>query len=141
MSRHNPYALYVPTRIVGGTITRGDLPAAGSSEPKRPKYGNRKTITSDGVLCDSKKEAARWEVLILRLKSGEIHDLLPHPSFPLYVNGSRIGRITFDSLYRENGRLVCEDVKSSVTRNTRAYQQRLRTFQAAYPHIRTFEDL
>lgn len=101
----------------------------------RAKYGNKKTVTSDGILCDSKKEAARWEALRVTAMAGHITDLMPHPSFPLYVNGVRTGRITFDALYTETGRLVCEDTKSKITAKAAAYRQRVRTFQACYPHI------
>jgi hypothetical protein len=39
------------------------------------KYGNRKTMTSDGILHDSRKEAVRWMELNLMLRAGEIRDL------------------------------------------------------------------
>jgi hypothetical protein len=40
-----------------------------------PKYYNIKTRTSDGLLLDSKKEATRWEQLLLLQRAGNIRDL------------------------------------------------------------------
>ena len=149
---HNPYRDYRPKSIVGGTVSRDDLPplaeraargqaATPSQQPieKRPKYGNKKTTTADGILCDSQKEAKRWEELRLLFLAGQITDLLPHPSYPLYVKGTRVGRITFDSLYVENGRLTLEDVKSPSTRANQAYRQRLKNFCALHDSIRVVE--
>jgi hypothetical protein len=68
-------------------------------------------------------------------QAGLITDLIPHPSFPLFVNGTRTGRYTADALYVEAGRLVVEDTKSVVTAEHRAFRQRLKTFQACYPQI------
>lgn len=110
------------------------MPAA----PALPKYLNRKTPASDGTLCDSKTEARRWDELCLLQKAGAIRDLLPHPSFPLYVNGQKPGRITFDALYIEqriSTVLVVEDTKSPRTAEHAAYRQRIRLFKACYPHI------
>lgn len=102
---------------------------------KQSKYRNIKTVTSDGVHADSKREAARWEELLLLQQAGLIRDLLPHPSFPVYVNGQRVGRFTGDALYVEHGRLVVEDVKSSITADHTAYRSRVKVFSACYPHI------
>lgn len=105
------------------------------SVPSLPKYLNRKTPASDGTLCDSATEARRWDELCLLQKAGTIFDLLPHPSFPLYVNGAKPGRITFDAMYVDTSRLVVEDTKSPRTAAHAAYRQRIRLFKACYPHI------
>ena len=47
------------------------------------KYGNRKTITSDGILHDSRKEALRWTQLLLLQRAGEITDLQRQVEFLL----------------------------------------------------------
>lgn len=39
------------------------------------KYSNLKTITVDGIVHDSKKEASRWTMLKLLERAGEIRDL------------------------------------------------------------------
>jgi hypothetical protein len=116
----------------------GSTPAV-STKPS--KYRAIKTVTSDGMLCDSKAEARRWEELRLLFLAGLIKWLLPHPSFPLVVNGMRTGRMTFDALYVDGGVLICEDTKSPITAKTTSYRQRLRTFQACYPHIAVREHI
>ena len=105
-------------------------------QPTRPnKYRNVKTPAVDGLPCDSKREASRWGELLLMQQAGVITDLLPHPSFPLFVNGTRTGRYTADALYVESGRLIVEDTKSRITAEHRAFRQRLRLFEACYPQI------
>ena len=47
------------------------------------KYGNRKTVTSDGVIHDSKKEADRWMHLKLLERAGLISDLKRQVKFEL----------------------------------------------------------
>jgi aspartate/methionine/tyrosine aminotransferase len=108
-------------------LTPADAPV------KRPKYGNQKTEVH-GIVCDSKKEAARWAQLVAMKHAGLISDLFPHPSFPLYVNGTRVGRFSADALYVEEGQLVIEDVKSRPTAMATAYRQRVKMFLACYPH-------
>lgn len=39
------------------------------------KYKNKKTLTFDGILHDSRKEARRWTELKLMMRAGEIEDL------------------------------------------------------------------
>lgn len=48
-----------------------------------PKYGNRKTRTSDGILHDSRKEALRWTQLKLMERAGLITDLSRQVEFVL----------------------------------------------------------
>jgi hypothetical protein len=119
---------------VKGSSTRAGKALPDGAKP-RNKFGAVKAITRDGVLCDSKKEAARWEMLKSFQAAGLLSDLMPHPSFPLYVNGTRAGRITGDALYVRAGRLVWEDTKSRITAGGEAYRQRLSLFRACYPHI------
>ena len=42
---------------------------------RRQKYGNIKTRTADGIDHDSRKEARRWNALLLLERAGEISDL------------------------------------------------------------------
>ena len=53
------------------------------SDSREPKYGNRKTMTSDGILHDSRKEALRWTQLLLLQRAGEITDLKRQVEFVL----------------------------------------------------------
>lgn len=47
----------------------------GTGEKTMSKYGNLKTMTIDGIVHDSKKEADRWTMLKLLERAGEIRDL------------------------------------------------------------------
>lgn len=85
---------------------RNELPAdlAGKCEAK---YHNEKT-DSLGIRFDSKKEARRYEVLLLRLKAGEIRDLRLQRDFTLQeayttTEGKRVRAIRYraDFCYQE----------------------------------------
>ena len=47
------------------------------------KYKNKKVMTSDGIWHDSKREARRWEELLLLFKAGYIMDLKRQVKFVL----------------------------------------------------------
>ncbi len=100
------------------------------------KYYNKKTITTDGLTHDSQKEAQRWCELLLLQRAGVITDLKRQVEFELIPNqyksterfsksGKRLNdkvklverKCTYiaDFVYRENGNLVVEDVKSPIT--------------------------
>lgn len=100
------------------------------------KYGNQKTFTSDGIMHDSRKEAIRWQRLLLLQRTGQISDLkrqvefilIPdqrEPSTEVYQKGEKKGlpkegklierKCTYiaDFVYidRRTGETVVEDVK------------------------------
>ena len=89
------------------------------------KYGNRKTEV-DGILFDSRKEAARWCELKLLQRAGEIYDLnrqVPFTVIPAQRDdkGKLLERETkyiADFTYRDRktGRIVVEDTKSEATK-------------------------
>ena len=103
--------------------------------PAANKYHNEKT-DSLGIRFDSKKEAGRYEVLLLRLKAGEIRNLKLQRDFTLQEayttpEGERVRAIryradfSYEELYPDaqqpaGWRAVVEDVKSRATR-TREY--------------------
>ena len=88
--------------------------------PKRSKYGAQPTVV-DGVRFDSKKEAARYQELLMRQRAGEIHGLELQPEFPLYVwdtvnkTATHIGKYVADFTYTERDQSVVEDVKGMKT--------------------------
>lgn len=102
---------------------------------KPNKYHNEKT-ESLGIRFDSRKEARRYEVLLLRLSAGEIRNLKLQRDFTLQeayttTDGQRIRAIRYraDFCYEElypdaqqpaGWRAVVEDVKSRATK-TREY--------------------
>jgi hypothetical protein len=79
------------------------------------KYRNRRTIY-EGIAFDSKKEAARWEQLLLLQRAGEIQDLVRQIRYELVVNGIKVATYVADFRYRDRGREIVEDCKGMVTR-------------------------
>lgn len=96
------------------------------------KYHNTPTPrqTEDGkeIRFDSKKEAERFDELMLLLKAEKISELRLQADFTLQEaytlpNGNRVRAIRYkaDFTYKDdNGNLVVEDVKSKATK-TRVY--------------------
>lgn len=96
-------------------------------EEKRSKYGNRQEWRGD-IRFASKKEARRYDELMVLLNAGEIEDLKLQPQYTLQEaytlpNGKRVQAIRYvaDYSYRRGGELIVEDVKSEATK-TRVYQ-------------------
>ena len=81
------------------------------------KYGNIKTVTSDGIKHDSIKEANRWCDLLLLQRAGVIQDLQRQVKFVLIPKqeGERPVYYIADFVYIENGKRVVEDVKGHRT--------------------------
>ena len=82
------------------------------------------------ITFDSRKEARRYDELILMVKAGMICDLRLQPQFTLeesYLtpNGERVRSIIykadFSYINTANGEMVVEDVKSKATK-TRTYE-------------------
>lgn len=86
-------------------------------------------------LCDgkltyfaSRKEAARYVILLKRQKMGIISDLKVHPKWPITINGIRIFSCAYDFCYLKTCRLpigkgkkfiwVIEDVKASANKKS-----------------------
>jgi hypothetical protein len=94
------------------------------------KYFNVKT-TIDGVVFDSKKEAARYQELKLLARAGKIDHLELQPVFLLTVNGQRIGKYIADFRYFdcERERTIIEDAKGM---RTDVYKLKKKLVQALY---------
>ena len=93
---------------------------------KRTKYNAVKKVI-DGITFDSTREAKRYSELKFMVSAGQISDLECHPKYELYSG------ITYkpDFRYIENGRIVCEDVKSKPTK-TRDFVMRWKMAQDIY---------
>lgn len=104
---------------------------------KRNKFGAKKTACRNGHTHDSKKEAGRCDALHIMLAEGLIADLELQPKFWFAIdgrqikhrNGRRVG-YTSDFQYRENGKLICEEVKGFAARD---WPLRAAIFMALYP--------
>lgn len=118
----------IPAHLLRRIDARKYAPEA--DRPKLLKFNNQK-VEADGIKFDSKFEAKRYGELRLLEELGEISGLRVHVSFPLDVNGHRIGAIEPDFLYRKGGVTVIEDVKSKVTK-TPLYEWKRAHFVAQY---------
>jgi len=95
------------------------------------KYKNVKTIL-DGISFDSRKESARYVVLKLMQKAGEISDLTLQPKFDIVINGVKVCSYVADFSYIENGVKIVEDVKSEMTRKLPAYRLKNKLMRAVH---------
>lgn len=103
--------------------------ARGRGDPESEK-GNKyhaEKVDRGKLKFDSRKEARRYDALVVLQSRGEITDLRVQPEFTLieaYVtpDGERVRAMRYraDFSYRRGGELIVEDVKSPATR-TRVY--------------------
>lgn len=100
---------------------------------KSPKYRNKRTRHA-GYLFDSRKEAKRYDELVLMQHAGEIYGLEVHPFFKFVINGVYVGRYTGDFAYfrRQEFKKVVEDTKSKATRKIRDWPMRKRLMLAIH---------
>ena len=82
----------------------------------KPRFKPIRTVI-DGVMFDSKREAARYNDLKLLMRSGKIRDLETHPAFDISINGKHICIVKLDFKYwsNETNALVYEDSKGFDT--------------------------
>lgn len=102
------------------------------------KYHNKKTVTANGLVFDSRKEARRYAELLMLQKAGEIYNLKRQVEFELIPNqyevverwsektGKKLSdkralaerKVCYiaDFVYNQGDKLVVEDTKSPVTR-------------------------
>lgn len=97
------------------------------------KYHSKKA-EFNGITFDSKHERDRYIELVLMEKAKAIQDLKIQQRFPLIAK-SKYGREIYyraDFTYYENGELVVEDAKSSITRKNPVYRLKRRMMQERY---------
>jgi hypothetical protein len=108
------------------------IDAKPKDKKKKLKYGNKKT-TVDGIVFDSKKEAERYQDLILAMKYKKISALQLQIKFPLIVNDQIVANYIADFVYLdESGKKIVEDVKSEITRKNPVYRLKLKLMKAIY---------
>lgn len=104
---------------------------------KVSKYGAKK-ITIDGITFDSLKEGNRYQELKLLQRTGVITDLELQPKFLLQdkfkYRGKTERKIEYkaDFKYKENGKIVVEDVKGF---KTDVYKLKRKLFLCKYNNI------
>lgn len=111
--------------------------AAQRERSVKRKYNNQPT-ERNGIKFDSRKEADRYEELMLLLKAGEIDNLKLQPQFTLQESymtpeGERIRAIRYvaDFSYWQEGDMVVEDVKSKATA-TAQYKMKKKLMQERF---------
>ena len=99
---------------------------------KVPKYRNQKT-EHNGIQFDSRKEATRYQELLLMEKAGVISRIECQPRYDLVVNGHKLGFYRADFRYEDvaTGESILEDVKSPATK-TPVYQLKKKLVKALY---------
>ena len=102
---------------------------------KRSKYSNEKTVLGNTVY-DSKKEASRACELAMLEKAGIIKNLERQKRFEIVPKtpGERAVYYVADFIYQEvaSGKLICEDVKSEITKKNAAYIIKRKLFKYLY---------
>jgi hypothetical protein len=98
--------------------------------PTPSKLRNVRTVI-DGFTFDSLLEAKRYGELKMEAIAGVIADLQVHQRFRLDVNGVHICDYEADFVYRRNGNLIVEDVKSKPT-VTRLYRVKKKLLRALH---------
>ena len=98
------------------------------------KYNNKKTVI-DGIVFDSKKEAARYQDLKILERVGLIQGLEIQPIFALQesyiIGGRKVRALTYraDFAYFEGNQKVVEDVKGM---RTAVYKIKKKLFEYKY---------
>jgi hypothetical protein len=95
------------------------------------KYRNVPT-TVGAEHFDSKREAARHQDLLTLQRAGNIQQLERQVTFPLVVNGVKVGSIRPDWTYIEDGVVVADDCKGH---QTDVHKLRWKLAKACYPQI------
>jgi hypothetical protein len=95
----------------------------------RRKYRNVPTVL-DGQRFDSKREAKRHAELTLLQRAGQITNLQRQVTFPLVVEGKRVGSVRPDWTYTEGGKAVAEDAKGV---QTQSHKIRWKLAKVLYP--------
>lgn len=105
-------------------------------EEKQTKYHSVSTETH-GVKFDSKKEARRYEELLILLRAGEISDLRLQHNITLVEgyttpDGQRVKPMVYKAdftYYDKFGTWIVEDAKSEITRKNRVYLNKKKLLQ------------
>lgn len=103
---------------MNGRMTAKEFREQAQAQPKRNKYGNRKT-TVDGIEFASKAEAAYYCNLKIRERAGEVANVELQPRYALTVNGVLITTyrpdFEYEDLVEKRKRVV--DVKGYKVRD------------------------
>jgi hypothetical protein len=105
---------------------------AAAGLPSKPAKYRNVPFEVAGVRWDSKKEYARWLVLVRLREQGLIRGLRRQHRFPIKVNGELICTYVADMTYFKGGEFVVEDSKSEVTRKLPVYRLKWKLMKAVW---------
>lgn len=105
---------------------------------RRSKYGNKKTVV-DGIVFDSKSEAARYSELVILQRTGDIRDLRLQPAYELTVAGVKICKYIADFSYVDLNYPHTDTVEDRKGYKTAVYRIKKKLFQALFPEYRFVE--
>ena len=111
-------------------MTRFKLILTPGQRPRKNNKYNRTKTFYDGIWFDSKLEVEHYKKLCLRQKALEIKALEVHKSYPLIINGIKVGKITPDFTFLENGVRKFHECKNPLTRALSGF--RFKVFEALY---------
>jgi dsDNA-binding SOS-regulon protein len=105
----------------------------GEPEAKQSKYRNKK-VEVDGMVFDSKKEAARYLELRMLQTAGEITELDCQVTYLLIEANETERKCMYkaDFRYKQNGVVYVEDVKSIATRKLSTYIMKRKLMKEKY---------
>ena len=109
-TRFHKGAVSSPAQATPSAPSASPQPPASTSPATQSKYRNRRT---KGFA--SKKEAQRYQELLLLVKAGKIERLQTQVPFELRVNNVLVCKYLADFCYFENGADVVEDAKGYRT--------------------------
>lgn len=100
---------------------------------KKRKYRNTPCVV-DGISFHSKKEATRYNDLLLCQRAGHISNLILQPVFRIVINGKHVCKVIPDFSYirTHTGELEVEDVKSPATRKESTYRLKKKLLEACH---------
>lgn len=101
---------------------------------KGNKYRAVKTEV-DGIVFDSKREAARYMELMVLKKAGQISHLELQPEYQCIIGDKKICTYRGDFRYFNDQKSVVEDVKSSYTAKNPTYRLKKKLVEALYPGV------
>ena len=143
VSKLSPWAQkQIAQKVLAQNRVNAEKQAAKQGESKR-KYRNtptdRKASEGKQIRFDSKREAARYDELMLMLKAGQIHELKLQPQFTLQEScvtpeGVRVKAIRYvaDFSYNTGNGIVVEDVKGGNATKTRVYAIKKKLMQERF---------
>ena len=100
----------------------------------KSKYNNTKTEI-DGIKFDSKKESNRFHELKMLEKTGVIKNLERQKRFLVVPKTKDENAVHYvaDFVYEQEGKKICEDVKSEATRKDKTYIIKRKLFKYLFP--------